>query len=87
MKQAAATAAENYPRLGDRIRDSCLDLYDKLGPNGKPLMNDFTVLASIFAENTSTGKIFPIALTTGTKCCGQDLIYEAAGTIISDSHA
>ena len=74
------------------------ELYQSLPSNGKPTINEFTILASIVASITTTtststtsdSKIIKvITLSTGTKCAGVSTIKDDSniGAVLSDSHA
>ncbi|KAF3423473.1 hypothetical protein E2986_10602 [Frieseomelitta varia] len=76
--------------FADQIAQLCLEKYNKLSKNGKPLEKEWTVLSGIILKKKDSS-LNLVALATGTKCLGKsDLlntkIYEQ-GCRLNDSHA
>eukprot|EP00611_Tribonema_gayanum_P014045 TRINITY_DN2530_c0_g1_i3.p1 TRINITY_DN2530_c0_g1~~TRINITY_DN2530_c0_g1_i3.p1 ORF type:complete len:670 (-),score=281.21 TRINITY_DN2530_c0_g1_i3:392-2401(-) len=74
--------------LGDEVAAAVLQRYSQLPKTGKPQGREFTVLAGLVLEQTSSADapLAVIALATGTKCMGQSKL-PPDGSIVHDSHA
>lgn len=71
--------------IHSKIAKLCLEHFKSLPKSGKPKENEWTVLSCIVKEDS--GEDFKVvALGTGTKCIGEDLMSEF-GDILNDSHA
>lgn len=73
------------------ITKAVSDLYQSLPSNGKPTINEFTILSSIVAIiNDNDKKIIKVlTIATGTKCAGKSIIQDDSniGAVLYDSHA
>ncbi|CAM9106938.1 unnamed protein product, partial [Ectocarpus fasciculatus] len=68
----------------DRIASAVLDIYDKLGRNGKPEYPKYTVLSAIVTTQGENVRV--LSLATGTKCAGGSTAAEHSSVLV-DSHA
>ncbi|KAI5646528.1 adenosine-deaminase (editase) domain-containing protein [Phthorimaea operculella] len=72
--------------LVDEIVRSCLDLYEKLPKNGKPVDSEWTVLSCVVQLDTGTSSHEVVAVGTGSKCIGASKM-SPTGALLNDSHA
>ncbi|XP_068158185.1 tRNA-specific adenosine deaminase 1 [Drosophila tropicalis] len=68
------------------IASLCFEKLKSLPKTGKPLDNEWTVLAGIVEHNRQTATSKVVSLGCGTKCIGQDKQCPK-GYILNDSHA
>jgi len=76
---------KNKPSVQD-IAELCFRKYESLPKTGKPIANQWTVLAGIVEFNRRTGDSQLVALGCGTKCIGQSKLC-SRGLVLNDSHA
>ncbi|XP_020299441.1 tRNA-specific adenosine deaminase 1 [Pseudomyrmex gracilis] len=76
--------------FADSVARLCIEKYNCLKKTGKPNDHEWTVLSGIVLR-TADGKLFLVALATGTKCLGESELIngtrEERGSRLSDSHA
>ncbi|KAK0178680.1 hypothetical protein PV327_007549 [Microctonus hyperodae] len=74
----------------DNIAKLCIDKYNSLKKTGKPIDNEWTVLAGIVLKN-EIGNLSVVSLATGTKCLGINELTNTnlynIGERLNDSHA
>ena len=74
----------DHEAFAKQVHEVVYDTYRRIKNRGKPQSHEWTVLASILAENE--GKLEVIALATGTKCVGEAQMSEK-GLVVNDCHA
>ncbi|KAJ2952270.1 hypothetical protein O0L34_g4549 [Tuta absoluta] len=72
--------------LVDEMVQRCLDLYEKVPKNGKPVDGEWTVLSCVVQLDSSTSSHEVVALGTGSKCIGASKMC-SSGALLNDSHA
>ena len=78
--------------FADKITSACINKYNSLGKNGKPVKDqEWTLLAgvvqaTIINKDCSDIKLQVVALGTGSKCIGKNQL-PSEGDVLHDSHA
>ena len=70
--------------LVDEIFQSCINIYEKIPKTGKPVNNEWTVMAAVVGLFNE--KIEVLSLGTGSKCIGKKSM-SPRGDVLNDSHA
>lgn len=80
----------NMLNVEDNIAKLCIDKYNSLKKTGKPIDNEWTVLAGIVLKDNSDN-LSVVSLATGTKCLGINELTITnlynIGERLNDSHA
>lgn len=77
--------------FADLVACLCLEKFDGLPDNGKPLAGkEWTLLSGVverrLSDDGGDNRSEVVALATGTRCIGASKL-SARGTVINDSHA
>ncbi len=67
-----------------RVARSCYAKFDSLPKSGKPVSNEWTLLAAIVKHCDDELEV--VAIATGSKCIGRQKL-SPNGDIVNDSHA
>ncbi|CAG9559671.1 unnamed protein product [Danaus chrysippus] len=70
----------------NKITEDCINLYQNIPKNGKPIENEWTVLSCVIEVDKISKNNKIVALGTGSKCIGATKM-SPLGNILNDSHA